>query len=290
MSPSPLRLRLARLRALVWRFHTLPLAHRLFAARGGPQILRRRLFGFELAVDVSRGNPQRLLFLEGERFLAERGLIQSLLGPGLHAVDVGANIGYYLLLLARAVGPGGTVTCFEPDPDNLEELHRNATINELANVSILPAAVGAEDSTAALTPGINSSVSTDGEIQVPLVRLDSCLDLPVGFLKIDVEGYEGHVLAGAERILREDRPTLFLEIHPGFLSPPYTVDGLLDGLRGLYGQVKLYEIAPQESLADKLRARYLGRGVRAVPDPVALLADCHAGRRKEPFWAVCHRP
>jgi FkbM family methyltransferase len=285
-----LRLRLARARAFLWRFQTLALAHRLFDGAPGPRILRRRLFGRELAVDVARGNPQRLLFLDGERFVAERGLVLRLLRPGMHAVDVGANIGYYMLLLAQGVGAGGRISCFEPDPENLIELERNVRLNALSNVRITPAAVGAEDAAVKLRRGINSAVAADGEIEAVMVRLDSAASRPVDFLKIDVEGYEGHVLAGARQILAQDRPNLLLEIHPSQLAPPYTVEELLRGLGELYGQADLQEITPHESLRDKIRARYLGFGVRRIGDSQALLAACRAGRRAEPFWAVCHRP
>jgi FkbM family methyltransferase len=285
----PLRLRLAQMRAFLWRFRSLALAHGLFDGIGGPRILRRRLFGFELAMDVARGNPQRLLILEGERFVAERQLVRRLLRPGMHAVDVGANIGYYMLLLAQAVGPGGTVSCFEPDPDNLVELERNVRLNGLASVRIHPAAVGAENTTVELRGGINGTVSAGGELRVPLVRLDSAVTRPVDFLKVDVEGYEGHVLAGARQILTQDRPNLLLEVHPALLAPPHTVDAMLRELGGLYERMELHEIAPEENLRDKLRARYLGHGVRRVADPEALLAACRVGQREEPFWAVYHR-
>lgn len=286
----PLRLRLAQIRAFIWRFRSLALAHALFNGSGRSLILQRRLFGFELAVDVARGNPQRLLILEGERFLAERQLVRHLLRPGMHAVDVGANVGYYLLLLARAVGPEGTVSCFEPDPENLIELERNVRLNGLTHTRIHPAAVGAEDTIVELRAGINSTITTEGELRVPLVQLDSTVRRPVDFLKIDVEGYEGHVLAGARQVLTQDRPNLFLEIHPNLLAPPFTVDEILGELGGLYERIELHEITSEESLRDKLRARYLGHGVSRVSDPEALLAACRAGRRNEPFWAVCHRP
>jgi FkbM family methyltransferase len=286
----PLRLRLARLRAFLWRFRSLALAHSLFDNAGRSRILQRRLFGFELAVDVARGNPQRLLMLEGERFVLERQLVRRLVQSGMHAVDVGANIGYYLLLLARAVGPDGKVSCFEPDPENLAELERNVRLNGLANVRIHPAAVGAENKTVELRGGINSTIAPGGELRVPLVSLDSAVTRPVDFLKIDVEGYEGYVLAGARQILIQDRPNLFLEIHPSQLASPLAVDEMLRELGLLYGRIELHEIAPEESLGDRLRARYLNRGVRRVVDPKALFATCRAGRREEPFWVVCHRP
>jgi hypothetical protein len=112
----------------------------------------------------------------------------------------------------------------------------------------------------------------------------------VDFLKIDVEGYEGHVLCGARRLLAEQRPALFLEVHPGFLAPPYTVDGILGLLAAAgYPEPEIYEVAPQEDWGSKLAARYLRRGIRPAPDRAGLLADCRGGRRAQPFWAVCRR-
>ena len=283
------RLLLGRLRAFLWRFHTLPLADRLFAGLAAPHMMERRLFGLRLQVDVARSNPQRLLWLEGERFMPERDVLRRLLRPGMRAVDVGANIGYYLLLIESRIGPSGSVACFEPEPDNLRELERNVQANRLENVRIFAAAVGAEDGRVAMRTGINAAVAGEeegGDFSVPLLRLDSALEGPVDFVKIDVEGYEGHVLAGGRRLLREHRPILFVEIHPGFLAPPSTVDGILAELREIHPNLELLEIAPQGSFAEKARARY-GRPVRRIPDPEALLADCRAGRREEPFWAVC---
>jgi FkbM family methyltransferase len=284
-----MRLLLGRLQAFLWRFHTLPLADRLFAEVSSPHVLERSLFGFRLCVDVARGNPQRLLYLEGERFMPERGIVRRLLRPGMRAVDVGANIGYYLLLIESVVGSGGSVACFEPEPENLRELQRNVGANGLGNVRVFAAAVGAENGNASMRTGINAAVAGQGEgdFTVPLLRLDSALDGPVDFVKIDVEGYEGQVLAGARRLLREHRPVLLVEIHPGFLALPWSVDDILAELRGIQPRIELLEITPQRSFGEKARARYLGRSVRRIRDPETFLAACRAGRREEPFWAVC---
>ena len=288
--PSPWRTRMARLRAGLWRFHTLRFSEGVFGPAAAPCVLHRRLFGFRLAVDVARSNAQRLLFLEGERFVGERALVRRLLAPGMAAVDVGANIGYYLLLIESAVGAAGSVVCFEPDPGNLQELRRNLDANAFGNARVVAAAVGAADGAATLRSGINAAVAADGtgDCEVPLVCLDSALGGRVDFLKIDVEGYEGQVLDGARRLLAEQRPALFLEVHPGFLAAPHTTDGILGRLAEAgYADPDLYEIAPQAGPAAKLAARYLGRSVRRVPDRAALLAACRAGRRDQPFWAAC---
>jgi FkbM family methyltransferase len=285
---TPLRAKLARLRAFVWRFHTLSFAARLFAGAPRPLVLQRQLFGFHLQVDVSRSNVQRLLFLDGERFVGEREVVRDLLAPGMRVADVGANIGYYLLLIESVVGATGHVVCFEPEAANLCELRRNVRVNGFANVEVVAAAAGATNGIVALRTGINAAIVEPGtgDCTVPLVSLDTALAEAVDLLKIDVEGYEGQVLAGARRLLVERRPALWLEIHPAMLAPPYSVDSILRLLAEHYPAPRLFETSPQAGLRAKLAARYLGRPVRRVPDVASLLADCRAGDRSEPFWAV----
>jgi FkbM family methyltransferase len=286
------RAHIARLRALLWRFRTIALADRAFAGAPGGALLERRLFGYRIWLDVARSNVQRLLWLDGERFIGERRLVGGLLAPGMRVVEVGANIGYYLLMIERAIGPGGSMTCFEPEPANLRELRRNVTGNGFTNVEIVDAAVGAEDGSASILEGINLHIVKDrpADRVVPLVRLDSVIKPPVDFIKIDVDGYEGQVLDGARRVLAEQRPTLFLEVHPWLLPPPYTVDGILRDLAAHYPPPDFFEVAPERTRWEKISVRYLGRPVRRVPEPEGLLEDCRQGRRNHTFWAVFRRP
>ena len=292
LAPAPRGHALARLRAGVWRFKTHPFAERLFAGAPMPLVLTRPLFGRTLPVDVSRSSAHRLLYLEGERFVAERHLLHRLVRRGMRVADVGANIGYYALLFARAVGPEGAVLCCEPEPDNLVELERTLSWNGLANVRVLPVAVGDRDGEAFLARGVNGRVSANGgppppgAVAVPLRRLDTLLPEGVDLLKVDVEGYEGRVLDGAERLLREHRPVLVVELHPATMVAPHSIDGIVETLAPLYRDLAAYVPARQRHMGEKLAARYLPRaGVRRAELP-ELLAACREGRRRDPFWLV----
>ena len=66
-------------------------------------LVKRPFAGGDLFLDLARSQTQRLLWLNGERVVGERSLLASLLRPGMFVVDVGANIGYYLLMLERSV-------------------------------------------------------------------------------------------------------------------------------------------------------------------------------------------
>jgi FkbM family methyltransferase len=249
--------------------------------------------GYALHLDVSRSNAQRLLYLEGERFVGERGLVAELVRPEDTVVDVGANIGYYSLLAARIVGPRGRIIAFEPEPDNLVELRMNIEGNGLGMAEIRPVAVGARAGTVSFLRGINGGV-TDGAgdsgastVQVPMVALDDVLEGPVGMIKIDVEGYEGEVLAGARRTIERCKPRLFVEIHPRMLATGHTVDSLFDFLFGNYGDVRLYEPARVQGAFAKLASRYLGLGaVEAMASRDDVASRSRAGAQ-DTFWAIC---
>jgi len=274
---------LARLWAWAVRTRTLPLARWVLSGANTPAILSRPFLGHRFLVDVSRTDTHRLLYLEGARFLSEARLVSPYVRPGDHVVDVGANIGYYLLLWESLTGPQGFVHCVEPEPDNLIELERNIEANRLANVRVHRVAAGATDASVALRPGLNSGVDPNGSLRVPLRRLDSLGVDRVELLKIDVEGYEGEVLAGARRLLENRRPTVFLEVHPWLLTPGHSVDTLLSLLGGLYARVDAYEAVHQAGPLAVL-ARY---GLFASVRPLAVASvNDELRRRERPFWLL----
>jgi FkbM family methyltransferase len=128
------------------------------------------------------------------------------------AFDVGANAGYFTLLFSRAVGPSGTVFAFEPDPQNLFNLHRNLELNHCANVTVIAAAVTDKSGTARFSPNASmGSLSEKGPLSVNTCRLD---DFPTpDFVKMDVEGGELLALWGAQHTLRMCRTSWFIELH-----------------------------------------------------------------------------
>jgi len=70
-------------------------------------------------------------------------MISQLCRPGMFAADVGANLGFYSLLLARLVGPTGRVWAFEPDSLNFAWLQKNIAANGYSNITAVNKAVGA---------------------------------------------------------------------------------------------------------------------------------------------------
>jgi FkbM family methyltransferase len=145
--------------------------------------------------------------------------------PGDIGFDVGANVGLYTVVLGRAVGPTGQVIAVEPVPANALRLREQVELNELKNVRVVSAAIGAaqgsihlnlaDDAAYASIGKVAEARGTGRTIEVPMLRLDDLWkeigSPPVRFVKVDVEGAEADVLRGAQLMLRSTRPVLLLE-------------------------------------------------------------------------------
>jgi FkbM family methyltransferase len=278
--------------AVLYRFGTLRLAHHAYARLQAPAWRERRLFGGRLHVDASRSEAQQLLLLEGERVLEERNVVASLLRPGMTVVDVGANIGYYLLLFQRSTGAGGCVICVEPSAENLPELKLNIAANPVGRIELHEVAIGESEGEIGLRSGINSGVVkiAEGAHVVRVVPLDAIVGERVDVLKIDVEGYEGQVLAGATALIARDRPAIFLELHPHILPRfGHSLKGILGELAKTYPDIRLYERREQRGGAwTKFAVRYLGAdGLREIHDKAEYVEHYSKDMAPHTFWAVC---
>jgi FkbM family methyltransferase len=134
--------------------------------------------------------------------------------------DIGAHVGFYTLLTSVLVGPNGKVYAFEPMPENIYYLKEHLRINQISNVRIIEAAVSDRCGVAQFKKTNNSytgHLSLEGDISIETVSLDELISkdiLPAPhYIKIDVEGAEMNVLAGARCFLMKNHPTLFLATH-----------------------------------------------------------------------------
>ena len=147
--------------------------------------------------------------------------------------DVGANLGFFSLLSARIVGPGGAVHAFEPVAENADSLRRSAVRNGFDVITVHELAVAADSGSRRLVMLDDASwARLDSGRAVPeaksrrsveAVALDHLVEdgraPPPRLVKIDVEGGEAAVLEGMTRILDRHRPTLLIELHGSQAAP-----------------------------------------------------------------------
>ena len=145
--------------------------------------------------------------------------------PGDFVADVGAYVGLYSMALGRRVGETGRIYAFEPDPRNAAALERHVILNGLDDRVILVRAAAAaktglecfvsrgDSESHLLPPHQAGAVATTLTVRLDEIFGETRLDL----LKLDVEGFEEHVLHGAETILRRSvggPRVIFIEVHP----------------------------------------------------------------------------
>jgi FkbM family methyltransferase len=157
--------------------------------------------------------------------------IRARIRPGAVCVDVGANVGVYVLQFAHWSGAGGRVVAFEPNPGAREVLARHVGMNGLGGrVEVVPAAVGARPGSATLYAADADGMSRLGapnvliaervsELTVPVVTLDDfCREraLEPDWLFLDIEGFEIAALEGARELVgrRGAAINIVVEMHP----------------------------------------------------------------------------
>ena len=142
------------------------------------------------------------------RFIKEKMLVK-----GDVVFECGGHHGCTAILLSYWVGSEGKVLTFEPNPANCDIIEKNISQNSIKNIILERKAVGAEHGIVKINDSSNASINTSGKgIEVELVFLDEYKRLDPTFIKIDVEGFEGHVLKGAKSILL-NRPKIAMEVH-----------------------------------------------------------------------------
>jgi FkbM family methyltransferase len=139
--------------------------------------------------------------------------------------DIGANAGFFTVLAAKLVGSEGRVFAFEPLPENAQCVEEQIEINALTQCCVIAKAVTRRSGRIPFVRHENSSMAhvevevgvRNQRMSVGAVTLDDFIaegnPLP-HLVKIDVEGHETEVLAGASRLLNSASPPKFLiELH-----------------------------------------------------------------------------
>ena len=199
-----------------WRKARLLL--RLFYPNGGPILKITDLEDcFNLMINLGELEGRNAYFgtkVESE----EMSLVKLLVESGDTFFDVGANIGLYTLVASRLTGETGSVHAFEPASRTSAILHENLNLNSVTNVVTNRLAVNEWSCEVEIYVNRESGLTSMGKTgrgsvmaieKVPSISLDEYGESQgvrdIHFLKIDVEGFEGHVLRGGKSLLQRSR-------------------------------------------------------------------------------------
>ncbi len=188
---------------------------------------------------------ERISLRKYERF--ETYLIKNLSRKSGVAVDIGANIGYYSLILSSLVKK---VISFEPEPLNFSLLVKNIAENGILNIKTFKKAVS--DKKEKLKLGLSVSNLGDHQIttsstnrklvSVQSTSVDFSVAEKVSIIKIDTQGWEPKVVFGARRTIERDKPTIFMEFWPdGYARSGLDYMKMVKFLEGIYGKIYLID-------------------------------------------------
>ncbi len=201
---------------------------------------------FKVELDLTVVTEYALAYYIERKTVPEPEVVQIMakaLRPGDVAVDCGANIGFFTLLMARLVGPSGWVHAFEPEPGNRKALTHHIGLNNLMQVTLCAKALWS-------TPQkllFKRSDKDSGESAVVLEGNEGCVsvwattldhEIPLNtsprLIKLDVEGSELRALEGATKLLEKHQPYVIAEMNESNLNKLNCTQGDLRAfMRGL---------------------------------------------------------
>lgn len=152
--------------------------------------------------------------------------VHELVKPGFVALDVGANMGYYTVMMASLVGPAGKVIAFEPIKEPVYYLKESLQLNDFNNTQLFDTCLGdtsgeiSFDRTSCRLNVSNKKVQLEMVVSIrPFDEMASEIGVSkVDLAKIDVEGAEFNVLRGMKNTLQKHGPHLLIEIHPAMIQ------------------------------------------------------------------------
>jgi FkbM family methyltransferase len=164
-----------------------------------------------------------------------RSFTELFLKPGMYAIDIGANIGFYSMLFASIVGPSGKVFAFEPNTENCRLVLLSKNLNRFDQLQLFAFALTNFTGTVffsphigsngGLLPTISDTLSNPNCLVVPCTRLDTVIDEKVDLIKADIEGAEYLALSGGESLIRRHRPVIISEFSLEMLSRVSNISG-----------------------------------------------------------------
>jgi FkbM family methyltransferase len=144
----------------------------------------------------------------------ELDIFRKIVKPGNTVLDIGANLGIYSIIGSKLVGKDGSIHSFEPVPENLKFLRHNVKQNKCTNVVVAPIALSDKKGEekifiAKKNVGTHSMGQYSSSKDTITVKTDTVMNyvkinkLNVDIVKMDIEGYEGHVLRGVGKALKK---------------------------------------------------------------------------------------
>jgi FkbM family methyltransferase len=261
-----------------------------------PALVRGKKHGYLMRLHTADWAERQTWFTGRYYEHAVQELVIRALKEGDTFVDIGTNIGMITLLAASRVKKGGLVLSFEPNPSIYARLREHIELNGLEGVvRTHPMGLGSEHAELTLNiPEVHSGMASLGkprdlpqwekrrEVKVNVERADRVIPAETPgamFVKIDVEGFERHVLQGLEGVLKARKPAVLMECDDDLLKHAGSNEAEVWALMQGHGYSALEPYEDRAS-AEPVRLRRLANSAaRREPDMLWLAPGGEHERR-----------
>ena len=231
--------------AAAWNLARANLDHRLL----GRRFVERKIHGYRLLLDVEDSGISRSLLLFGTREADHKTILERVVKPGMTIFDIGANIGYYVLMELGLIGNAGRLVAIEPSPANVVLLNRNLALNSYRDIPVIECAVSDQPGNKLFHLSHESNLNTFHDIgsgvdhlsgEQITVRTVTVPELAMEYgapdlIRMDVEGHEVEVIGGMLDAIREGAmaPMILFETHLSRYSDDHDMSAVLTALYAL---------------------------------------------------------
>ena len=241
--------------------------------------IKRKIFNYKMYLNPRDKGISRTLLLFGERELDHKIILEKVLKKNMKIFDIGANIGFYVLMESKLIGDNGKIVAVEPVPENLELLKKNLELNNDKITKTIQ--VGLSDqseekknfflsdhsnlgSLIQLNNSINSKNIKKIKIKtLSLKKLISKTFVP-DFIRMDIEGHEVSVLNNLSKLKLKKYPIICFETHKSKYTKKNSMKSALKKLFKIGYKVKLSSTSSElgSKRVDKLGYRSLYSNIK----------------------------
>tara|TARA_B100000700_G_scaffold300652_1_gene369056 strand:- start:406 stop:1263 length:858 start_codon:yes stop_codon:yes gene_type:complete len=209
------------------------------------KFITKKIYNYKMLLDLYDKGISRTLLLFGKRELEHKKMLENIIKPEMTVLDIGANIGYYSLMMLELIGNKGKLIAVEPSPSNIEILRKNLLLNKYNDIEVHNVAISDENGTKKFFLSEMSNLNTlnytekkslnlTGEtinvktLTVPQIMEGRNLDL----IRMDVEGHEVEVLNGLIPNIGVNNlyPSIIFETHRSRYNNEHSMENTLKNL------------------------------------------------------------
>ncbi len=210
------------------------------------RFVERSVHDYRMLIDLEDRGISRSLLLFGTREVDHKIILERVVEPGMTIFDIGANIGYYVLMELGLIGGGGRLVAIEPSPANVALLKRNLALNNYRDIPVIESAVSDQPGNKLFHLSHESNLNTFHDIGSGVdhlsgeqinVRTVTVPELaaeygPPDLIRMDVEGHEVEVIGGMLDAIQGGAmaPMILFETHLSRYSDDHDMAAVLSAL------------------------------------------------------------